>query len=128
MSNHNSLGAGRVCVSPPGLSKHTPSPDGCGHHPIPLLRLLPPRGPFPAVKQNRLVAWGGSAVGNWGSDRELLGWALDWWEMAISSCWGHYSGLRADSIVVRMKLKEESEQREDKKWAEAREGEERGSL
>lgn len=37
MSNRKSLGAGRVCVSPPGLSEHTRSPDGCGHRPIPPL-------------------------------------------------------------------------------------------
>lgn len=37
-------------------------------------------------------------------------------------------GSQGQECVVRMKPEEESEKREDENWAEAREGEERGSL
>lgn len=75
------------------------------------------------------MAWGGGAIGNWGSGRELLGWTDP---RVVGN--GRQQlpdvllGSQGQECVVRMKPEEESEKREDENWAEAREGEERGSL
>lgn len=99
MSNRKSLGAGRVCVSPPGLNE--PSQMGVDITPSPRCdsSTASSKGSIPWCKTKRTgVAWGGGAVGTGVSGRELLGWALESWEMALSSCRVHYSSLRAERM------------------------------
>lgn len=90
VSNHHSLGAGRVCCVPTWAQRaqpitrrvwaslHPPCRDGS---------TASSRGSIPWCKTKQTGGVGRWCCRNWGSDRELLGWALDQWEMAISSSW-----------------------------------------
>lgn len=125
-------GGGRVCVGVAGCV--CPHLGSAGAHRIttwvwtsPLVAaLLPPGAPFPGAKHNRL-GWPGEVV------LQEAGKVAGSWAGPGSGEWpsaapGALLGSHGQECVVRMKPEEESENRRDKNWAEAREGEERGSL